>query len=325
MGNLQAISRSQRQAAIEEEMLPYKKQRMGLEVEHLAKQNLMLEEQAKQMERQRKEAEAFVPVSAVAPQLANFPELSAHWESAVKESGYVVKEMAGEKFVQAGGIKVIGNLMGTNMDFAKKSLELTKAGIEKQLMNISQQMNNPEEPPKGKDLENLQAQKVMLQKQMADVISSEFEFNKQMILRQKESRAPNEAGIKAGLAGPQALETFKETERELQKSATEQQSEMKKVLIDLKGKAWFDKATDQQKLDVYSKYRAGTVTREPRAPSTFDKQFASAIKSLKEKGITKPTEEQIAKELHKLYPKQLENWILSLMGGNPGDPLKLSE
>ena len=319
------------QPMIQLEGLKLQQQRQNMLAQHQAKQNMLMDEQIKVMERQRKEAESFVPVSAVAPQLSGFPELSKHWEEAVKQSGFIVKEIAGEKFVQRGGINSLMQLMNTNVDFARKSLDLTKMGVEKQLVDINRLLSDPENKPSGKELEGLQERQKSLRDQMAGLIQADLEFNKQLAVAAMKQKPPSytEAEMAGGLAGEVPRKTYIETKKAIQKPTEGAKSQIEKDLIAVHGQEWFNKATPKQKKQAIIDLRRATAKERVSKPSTWDKEWAIATReanreTMKNEG-RKATETEIAKKLKELFPRSAESFLSVLLGGHTNDPLGLGE
>ncbi len=185
MGLLQMRQNQEAQEAMRQK----EKDRLNLHASEVTSQNAIREEEKKKMELERRTREAFVPISSVAPQLSSMPGLSKHWENAVSQSGFVIKDVGGERYVQQGAIDLVQKLMKTNLEFAGTSLKLTQKDLTDQLLAVSNKLNDPENKLTGKDLENANAQKEMIKKKIADVLSADMDFQKQMALKQAAQEA----------------------------------------------------------------------------------------------------------------------------------------
>jgi len=191
-----------------------------------------------EQERQTKEKQlnAFVPVSAVAPNVHQLPETKKFYIQTLKDAGHEVKETPdGEIYVTNRGINYLKELTTTKTEFGKVQLDNVLTDLQGQSVAIGQQIAQMQESGKAdeKTLVPLQQKQMAIKLQIANVLGSQKDVAEKVLLKQMDIE---EARIKAGEASKTEEQLIRDSLRETLKrepTATEILAGLQKRKIEI--------------------------------------------------------------------------------------------
>jgi hypothetical protein len=157
------------------EELMVAKDRLKLEQEAAQRQATAFQhEETKRLE-QEKLDNAYTPLSLATPGIMKLPKTRQMMIDTAKSAGFDIREGAdGEIYVPNKAIRHMGNLLKTNTDFMKQTLDNSMADLEAQNATISQQIAELQQKGgKEKELAPLMEQQKALKGQIAGIIGSQ--------------------------------------------------------------------------------------------------------------------------------------------------------
>ena len=196
--------------------------RMGLMEEAAGREKIAFQNAEKKRMEQEALENAYIPASSVAKNIHQTPKLKAMLTETIKSAGFDVREMPdGEIYLPNKAIKFVGNLMQTQTDFAKKTLEMTTQDFTDQSVALSQQIAELQANGKAdeKTLAPLMQKRQALQAQIAGLITADVEFQKKLALQKDPAtQLPTEASLaeraaKGDAAAQRALDLIASNKR----------------------------------------------------------------------------------------------------------------
>jgi len=138
-----------------------------------------------------KQLNAFVPVSAVAPNVHQLPETKKFYIQTLKDAGHEVKETPdGEIYITNRGINYLKELTTTKTEFGKVQLDNILTDLQGQGVAIGQQIAQIQESGKTdeKTLAPLQQKQMAIKMQIANVIGSQRDVMAKILEEQAKAK-----------------------------------------------------------------------------------------------------------------------------------------